>query len=51
MAGKVMRGILESMKEIRILEPVVTVKSAVKEESLAAMKELANHCVNSGEIG
>ena len=51
MAGKVMRGILESMKEIRILEPVVTVKSAVKEESLAAMKELANHCVNFGEIG
>ncbi len=47
MAGKVMRGILEGMKEVRILEPVVTVKSAVKEENLAAMKELARHCVDS----
>ena len=41
MAGKVMRGILEGMKEIRIAEPVVTVKSAVKEDNLPAMKALA----------
>lgn len=41
MAGKVMRGFLESMKNVVILEPVVTVKSAVKDADLAAMKELA----------
>lgn len=41
MAGKVMRGLLESMKNVEILEPVVTVKSAVKDADLAAMKELA----------
>ncbi len=40
-AGKVMRGLLESMKNVEILEPVVTVKSAVKDADLAAMKELA----------
>lgn len=41
MAGKVMRGLLESMKNVEILEPVVMVKSAVKDADLAAMKELA----------
>lgn len=41
MAGKVMRGLLESMKNVEILEPVVTVRSAVKDADLAAMKELA----------
>lgn len=41
MAGEVMRGLLESMKNVEILEPVVTVKSAVKDADLAAMKELA----------
>ncbi len=41
MAGKVMRGLLESMKNVEILEPVVTLKSAVKDADLAAMKELA----------
>lgn len=40
MAGKVMKGIMEGMKEIRILEPVVTVKSAVKENNLDAMRTL-----------
>lgn len=41
MAGKVMRGILEGMKDIRMVEPVVTIKSAVKETSLNVMEELA----------
>lgn len=45
MAGKVMRGILEEMKDIRIPEPVVTVKSAVKEGNLTAMKVLAEALV------
>ena len=42
MAGKVMKGILEGMKEMKIVEPVVTIKSALKEENLTAMKTLAD---------
>lgn len=41
MAGKVMRGILESMKEVMILKPVVTIKSAVNASSYGAMIQLA----------
>lgn len=41
MAGKVIRGILEGMKEVRLLEPAVTIKSAMKESDLEAMKTLA----------
>lgn len=41
MAGKAMKGILEGMKEIKIVEPMVTIKSVLKEENLAAMKMLA----------
>ena len=41
-AGKVMKGILEGMKEMKIVEPVVTIKSALKEENLTAMKTLAD---------
>lgn len=40
-AGKWMRGILETMKDIQILEPVVTVKSVVNEETMKDMQELA----------
>lgn len=47
LAAKAMRGILETMKEITIAGPVVTVKSTVKEDSLAAMKELAAELAKS----
>lgn len=42
LAGKIMRGLLEPMKDITILEPVVTIKSAVHDDTRAAMKELAD---------
>lgn len=48
MAGKVMRGILESMKEVVVLEPTVTVKSALKDTDLAGMQALARALVSVG---
>ena len=41
MAAKKMREYLEGMKEITICEPVVTIKSAMKEDTLKVMEELA----------
>lgn len=41
MAAKKMREYLEGMKEITICEPVVTIKSAMKEDTLNVMEELA----------
>lgn len=40
-AGKAMRGILETMKDVVILEPVVTIKSAVNVNSYGVMIQLA----------
>ena len=45
MAAKKMREILETMKDITICEPVVTIKSTVKDETLKAMEELAEKLV------
>ncbi len=39
--AKQMRALLEEMKGMEILEPVVTVKSSPKEETAASLKELA----------
>lgn len=39
-AAKVMKGMLESMKNITILEPVVTIRSAVKESDMDAIDAL-----------
>ncbi len=41
MAAKKMREILEGMKEITICEPVVTIKSTMKEDTIQTMDELA----------
>ncbi len=41
MAAKIMRQMLESMKEIEIVEPVVTIRSAMNAASAAKMQELA----------
>ena len=40
-AGRVMRAMLESMKEIDIVEPVVTIRSRMKESDIAAMELMA----------
>lgn len=44
-AAKKMRDLLEGMKEIAICEPVVTIKSTVKEDTRKVMEELANQLV------
>ena len=40
-AGKVMRSMLEAMKDIEIVEPIVTIRSRMKESDLPALKALA----------
>ena len=40
-AGRVMRGMLETMKNITIAEPMVTIRSRMKDEDLPAMEQLA----------
>ena len=41
-AGRVMRGMLESMKEIEIVEPMVTIRSAMKQGDIPALEALAD---------
>ena len=41
-AGRVMKGMLETMKEIEIVEPMVTIRSAMKQGDIPAMEELAD---------
>lgn len=41
MAGKLMKNLLEEMKEIEVLEPTVTITSSLNEESTKAMEALA----------
>mgnify|MGYP004451289297 FL=1 len=41
-AAKTMRGILDTMKNITIVEPIVTIKSALKENDIPALEELAD---------
>lgn len=47
MAGKKMTEILSEMKNMTILDPVVTVKSSVKEDQLAEIGALANAITES----
>mgnify|MGYP000267238534 CR=1 FL=1 len=42
LAGKIMRGILEPMKDVHVLEQVVTIKSTVHEDTREAMAEALN---------
>jgi flavorubredoxin len=41
-AARTMKGLLEGMKEINIVEPVITVKSVMNEQNVTQMKELAD---------
>lgn len=41
-AAKTMRNILEAMKNITIVEPVVTIKSVLKETDIPALEQLAD---------
>lgn len=40
-AGRAMKGVLEKMKEVEIVEPVVTVKSTLKDSDIPALEKLA----------
>ena len=40
-AGRCMKKTLEEMKNIEIVEPIITIKSRMNEENIEQMKELA----------
>lgn len=42
-AARIMRGMLEQMKDITIVEPVVSVRSALKPTDIPALEALAEH--------
>ncbi|MDO5410322.1 MAG: FprA family A-type flavoprotein [Lachnospiraceae bacterium] len=44
-AGKQMKAVFEGLKDITILEPMVTIKSTMNAESIAQMEELADALV------
>ncbi|MDE6698134.1 MAG: FprA family A-type flavoprotein [Lachnospiraceae bacterium] len=47
-AGRTMKSMLEVMKNITVLEPMVTIKSTLKEENMSALMELVNAVTNAG---
>lgn len=47
-AGRAMKAILESMKNVSIVEPLVTIKSTLKEENMADLEALADAIVDAG---
>lgn len=47
MAGKKMREILEGMKDVKVLENTVTIRSAVKADTMVALENLAEEVVNA----
>lgn len=47
-AGRTMKSMLETMKNISIVEPVVTIKSTLKEENMADLEALADAIVDAG---
>lgn len=46
-AGKAMKGILETMKNVTIVEPMVTIRSTMKEADMPAMEALAEAVANA----
>ena len=41
-AGRVMKGMLEQMKDIEVVEPMVTIRSAMKQADIPALEALAD---------
>ncbi len=41
-AAKAMKGILEGLKEVEVVEPVVTIRSAMKEKDIPELEKLAD---------
>ena len=46
-AAKTMKGILETLKNVTVLEPTVTIRSTMKDSDLAAMEALADAVANA----
>ncbi len=46
-SGKLMRALLDEMKQMQVLDPVVTLKSALKEDSAAQLAELKDSLLQS----
>lgn len=44
-AARIMRGMMEELKDIEIVEPIVTIRSTVKPETVVVMEELADKLV------
>ena len=42
-AAKSMKNILQEMKNIDIVEPIITIQSKMKKQNIGQMEELANH--------
>lgn len=47
MAAKVMKEMVEKMKDMQIIDPTVTLKSTMKDENIVQMEALADAIVNS----
>ena len=47
-AGRTMKAIIETMKNVSIVEPAVTIKSTLKEENMADMQALAEAMAEAG---
>lgn len=41
-----MKGLLEPMKDVKVCENMVTVKSVMKEENIEQMEKLAEEIIN-----
>ena len=48
-AARTMKSMLETMKNVSLVEPVVTIKSTLKEENMADLEALADAIVDAGE--
>ena len=46
-AARTMKGLIEPMKDITLVDPVVTIRSTMKDADLPAMKELAEAIANA----
>ena len=45
-AGKCMKNILQEMKDLKIVEPVITIKSRMKDNNIEEMNKLADEILN-----
>ncbi len=48
-AARTMKGIVETFKDVEILEPVVTIRSTMKESDIPAIEKLAEAVVSAGK--